>query len=323
MPPATQPGRTDNTNPDPSPHFFTRVQKGHTSCIITSTNRYTKYYGEHMTPTNDPHNTEHHEHTPPSIASACITCGAPIEYKGRGRRPHYCSSACRHTAWARRQAAAEGLIASRVIELPSPAVQHYDDESVARWLARDEKRIMRVARAMRSTRTLGIMGTHQALARALDTVRDYVGSPQEPATKLEKHLAEKLAELEAHGHHCHHNDAQHDTATPAPHAAQSSERTTTVPPATARTAKQPRDDRAQKRSATKPSHTPTIHGTRGTKRVTLSGEHLRDGEQPADANTVVLVEYHHPSGTHLVDEQWSDQECEDYVRSLTGEVFFF
>ena len=55
----------------------------------------------------------------------------------------------------------------------------------------------------------------------------------------------------------------------------------------------------------------------------LFGDELDEGQRPTDDNAVIMVEYHHPSGTHLVDEQWSDEECERYVRGLGDEEFFF
>lgn len=276
-----------------------------------------------MTHEEGTNSAENHEHTPPPVSSTCVACGTPIEYKGRGRRPHYCSNACRHTAWARRQAAAEGLIASQVVELPSPAVQHYDDESVARWLARDAQRIVRVARIMRSTRTLGIIGTNEALARALDSVRNFVGSPQEPTTKLEKHLAEKVTELEDNRQHPHRNGHQ-ETITAAPEKKHSHHDNTQIPSFHIEENREPYEAKTKRERSnhTRPQ-APDILGTRGTKRFTLFGEELDEDQRPTDDNAVIMVEYHHPSGTHLVDEQWSDEECERYVRGLGDEEFFF
>lgn len=269
------------------------------------------------------HSAENHERTPPPVASTCVACGNPIEYKGRGRRPHYCSNACRHTAWARRQAAAEGLIASQVVELPSPAVQHYDDESVARWLARDAQRIVRVARIMRSTRTLGIIGTNDALARALDSVRGYAESAQKPTTKLEKHLADKVTELEDNRQNPHRNLHQ-ETITAAPAKKHSRHGTTQIPSFHIEENRELHEAKT-KRESSKQARPQALDilGTRGTKRFTLFGEELDEGQCPTDDNVVIMVEYHHPSGTHLVDEQWSDEECERYVRSLEDDEFFF
>lgn len=39
------------------------------------------------------------------ISTQCRACGEPIAPAGTGRRPRYCSSACRQRAWALRQAA--------------------------------------------------------------------------------------------------------------------------------------------------------------------------------------------------------------------------
>lgn len=269
------------------------------------------------------HSAENHEHTPPPVASTCLACGNPIEYKGRGRRPHYCSNACRHTAWARRQAAAEGLIASQVVELPSPAVQHYDDESVARWLARDAQRIVRVARIMRSTRTLGIIGTNDALAHALDSVRNYGGSPKEPTTKLEKHLANKVTELEENRQNPHHNLHQ-ETITATPEKKHAHHDSAPVPSFHSEGEREPNEAKTKRKSSNQARpQALDILGTRGTKRFTLLGEELDEGQCSTDDNAVVMVEYHHPSGTHLVDEQWSDEECERYVRGLGDDEFFF
>lgn len=269
------------------------------------------------------HSAENHERTPPPVASTCVACGNPIEYKGRGRRPHYCSNACRHTAWARRQAAAEGLIASQVVELPSPAVQHYDDESVARWLARDAQRIVRVARIMRSTRTLGVIGTNNALARALDSVRGYAGSSKEPTTKLEKRLAEKVTELEENQQYPHRNLHQ-ETIAAAPEKKHSHHDHTQISSCHIEENREPYEVKNKRESSNQARpQALDILGTRGTKRFTLFGEELDEGQRPTDDNAVIMVEYHHPSGTHLVDEQWSDEECERYVRGLGSEEFFF
>lgn len=269
------------------------------------------------------HSAEDRDRTSPTVASTCVACGNPIEYKGRGRRPHYCSNACRHTAWARRQAAAEGLIASQVVELPSPAVQHYDDESVARWLARDAQRIVRVARIMRSTRTLGIIGTNDALARALDSVRGYAGSSKKPTTELEKRLADKVTELEENRQHPHHNLRQ-ETITAAPERKHSPHDNTQIPSLHIEENREPYEAKPKRKSSNQARpQALDILGTRGAKRFTLFGEELGEGQRPTDDNAVVMVEYHHPSGTHLVDEQWSDEECERYVRSLGDDELFF
>ena len=222
-----------------------------------------------------------------------------------------------------KDATAEGLIASQVVELPSPAVQHYNDESVARWLARDAQRIVRVARIMRSTRTLGIIGTHAALARALDSVRNYAGSPQEPTTKLEKRLAEKVTELEENRQNPHRNLHQ-EAITVEPEKKHSHHDHTPVPSFHIK-GEWELNEAKTKRESSNQVHPQALDilGTRGTKRFTLFGEELDEGQHPTDDSTLIMVEYHHPSGTHLVDEQWSDEECERYVRSLGDDEFFF
>lgn len=176
---------------------------------------------------------------------------------------------------------------------------------------------------MRSTRTLGIIRTNDALARALDSVRDYAESAQKPTTKLEKHLSDKVTELKENRQHPHHNLHQ-ETITAAPAKKHSHHDHTPVPSCHIKgewelnEAKTKRENSNQARPQAL-----DILGTRGTKRFTLSGEELDEGQRPTDDNAVVMVEYHHPSGTHLVDEQWSDEECERYVRSLRDDEFFF
>ncbi|MGO2516002.1 MAG: hypothetical protein ACTH8X_07735, partial [Corynebacterium variabile] len=120
----------------------------------------------------------------------CLECGSPLTYSGRGRRPQYCSSACRHRAWERRRAAADGTVATQVVELPALPTGGYDREGVARWLARDPERIVAVATVMSRTRTLGWTGTVEALGRALDHLRP--GRPDRPVTALEKTQEEAL-----------------------------------------------------------------------------------------------------------------------------------
>jgi len=215
------------------------------------------------------------------------------------------------------------LIASQVVELPSPAVQHYDDESVARWLARDAQRIVRVARIMRSTRTLGVIGTNDALARALDSVRGYAGSPKEPTTELEKRLAEKVTELEENRQHPHRNLHQ-EAITAAPEKKHSHHDNIQIPSCHIEENREPYEAKTKRESSNQVRpQALDILGTRGTRRFTLFGEELAEGQHPTDDSTLIMVEYHHPSGTHLVDEQWSDEECERYVRSLGDDEFFF
>ncbi len=59
--------------------------------------------------TNHEHGSSDHEHsdgyvTEHLIARECAGCGQPVRYAGTGRRPRYCSPACRQRAWALRNA---------------------------------------------------------------------------------------------------------------------------------------------------------------------------------------------------------------------------
>ena len=93
----------------------------------------------------------------------CLECGAELTYTGRGRRPRYCSSSCRHRAWERRRAADEGVIASRVIELPAlPMEPTYTRTGVIEWLRGNPRRLADVA---------GALPDGEAAARMLDTAR--------------------------------------------------------------------------------------------------------------------------------------------------------
>lgn len=47
---------------------------------------------------------------------SCPRCGLAVEWAGRGRRPIWCSQACRRAAYEERRAAASGAVAVRVIE---------------------------------------------------------------------------------------------------------------------------------------------------------------------------------------------------------------
>lgn len=126
----------------------------------------------------------------------CLECRTELVYKGRGRRPQYCSATCRHRAWERRRAAADGVVASRVVELPALPTVGYDREGVARWLARDPERFAAVLSVMARTRALGGAGTVVELGRALDRVRDTGGLSQVPGTRLEKQLTDRCTELD-------------------------------------------------------------------------------------------------------------------------------
>jgi len=45
----------------------------------------------------------------------CPRCGRPVQWAGRGRRPRWCSQACRRASYEERRAAASGAIAVRVV----------------------------------------------------------------------------------------------------------------------------------------------------------------------------------------------------------------
>ena len=93
----------------------------------------------------------------------CLECGTELTYTGRGRRPRYCSSSCRHRAWERRRAAADGVIASQVVELPAlPMEPTYTRTGVIEWLRGNPRRLADVA---------GALPDSEEAARMLDTAR--------------------------------------------------------------------------------------------------------------------------------------------------------
>ncbi|MDN6513302.1 hypothetical protein ACTXOW_14725 [Corynebacterium variabile] len=93
----------------------------------------------------------------------CLECGTELTYTGRGRRPRYCSSSCRHRAWERRRAADDGVIASRVVELPAlPMEPTYTRTGVIEWLRGNPRRLADVA---------GALPDSEDAARMLDTAR--------------------------------------------------------------------------------------------------------------------------------------------------------
>lgn len=67
------------------------------------------------------------------ISTQCRACGEPIDYAGTGRRPRYCSAACRQNGWALRHAAEQ-----LEREDPRPAV-------VREVVAREHVQTVRVA----------------------------------------------------------------------------------------------------------------------------------------------------------------------------------
>lgn len=82
----------------------------------------------------------------------CIECGEALEYKGRGRRPRYCSSSCRHRGWERRRAAAEGVVGTQVVELQAlPMPPTYTRSGVIEWLEGKPRRLADVVAALPQT----------------------------------------------------------------------------------------------------------------------------------------------------------------------------
>jgi len=49
------------------------------------------------------------------LVDPCPRCGRPVHWTGHGRRPRWCSQACRRAAYEERRAAASGAIAVRVV----------------------------------------------------------------------------------------------------------------------------------------------------------------------------------------------------------------
>lgn len=93
----------------------------------------------------------------------CLECGAELTYKGKGRRPRYCSNTCRHRAWERRRAAADGTVATQVVELPAlPMEPAYTRRGVLTWLRDNPGRLASAVTALPDT---------EESARILDTAR--------------------------------------------------------------------------------------------------------------------------------------------------------
>lgn len=130
---------------------------------------------------------------PDEIEMVCLECGTELFYKGVGRRPHYCSSACRHRGWERRRAAADGVVATRVVELPAPPRQtSFTRDNVAAWLVEKPARLAAVLAALPDG-----MDAEAALCRAVDRVR--TTPPARPATltQWEQHQ-DRVATSERH-----------------------------------------------------------------------------------------------------------------------------
>lgn len=113
------------------------------------------------------------ENPGPTPGAECLECQAPLSYIGYGRRPRYCSNTCRHRAWERRRAAADGTIATRVVELPRPpAKAPLNRDTVAAWLTERPGRLAAVLAAL--------PGEHEpekALCAALNRVRGHRRTP--------------------------------------------------------------------------------------------------------------------------------------------------
>lgn len=122
-----------------------------------------------MAPTND----SEPENLGPTPGSECLECGAALSYVGYGRRPRYCSNTCRHRAWERRRAAADGTIATRVVELPRPpAKAPLDRDTVAAWLTERPGRLAAVLAALPDEQE-----PEKALCAALNRVRGHRRTP--------------------------------------------------------------------------------------------------------------------------------------------------
>ena len=126
------------------------------------------------------------EETPEAHALVCMECGAPLVYRGSGRRPRYCSSSCRHRAWERRRAAAEGLIAKEIVELPArPTKTTYTRAGVVAWLQDHPRRFAEVVAALPDT---------AESVRQLDAARRRLRNLDVPT--LDEHRAEERAGAE-------------------------------------------------------------------------------------------------------------------------------
>lgn len=77
----------------------------------------------------------------------CLVCNSELVYSGSGRRPRYCSSACRHRAWEIRRAADAGLVDRQAVEMPTVTVEKerpYSRSGVADWLMEHPDRMANV-----------------------------------------------------------------------------------------------------------------------------------------------------------------------------------
>ncbi|MER7015336.1 hypothetical protein ABT324_28215 [Saccharopolyspora sp. NPDC000359] len=56
---------------------------------------------------NDEHEPDNERAREHLVSTQCRACGTSIDYAGTGRRPQFCSPACRQRAWALRRVAAQ------------------------------------------------------------------------------------------------------------------------------------------------------------------------------------------------------------------------
>lgn len=89
--------------------------------------------------------------TPKKKAAHCAECGNPVHYEGRGRRPKYCSSSCRHRAWETRRAASQGKVARDIVETVVEVETPINADNVAHWLDGHPRRLSAVIRLMEWT----------------------------------------------------------------------------------------------------------------------------------------------------------------------------
>ncbi|WP_143341806.1 hypothetical protein [Corynebacterium dentalis] len=89
--------------------------------------------------------------TPKKKAARCAECGNPVHYEGRGRRPKYCSSSCRHRAWETRRAASQGKVAREIVETVVEVETPINADTVAHWLDGHPRRLSAVIRLMEWT----------------------------------------------------------------------------------------------------------------------------------------------------------------------------
>jgi hypothetical protein len=98
------------------------------------------------------------------VSTQCRACGGPIDYAGTGRRPRYCSPACRQHGWALHRAAVQ--------------------------LERDDPRptVVREVVARERVRTVRVAGKAPTLpedwARQVDTLTAQLADPEHVAAKV-------------------------------------------------------------------------------------------------------------------------------------------